>query len=82
MVGSAFAFVMGVAAPFFLQALDVGEGAGVELEGEDFGVEFFGPVAEEALLELHQGEEGEEQREEGDGGSAEDAEGAHGLGGL
>jgi len=60
-VWGAFAVVVGVAAPFFLQALDVCEGSGVELEGQDFGVETLGSVAEEVLLDLDEGEEEDEE---------------------
>ena len=51
-VRGALAVVAGVAAPAGLEALEVGEGARVELEGEDVGVELLGSVTEEALLEL------------------------------
>jgi hypothetical protein len=78
MFGGAFAFVVGVAAPFFLQALDVGEGAGVELEGDDFVVEAFGSPAEEPLLSLDEHEEGEKDGRSSNRDEPEATQPAHG----
>jgi hypothetical protein len=56
MVRVAGAVVVCESTPFGLEALDVGKGAGVELESEDFGVETLGAVAQEVLLELNESE--------------------------
>lgn len=45
-----------------LQALYIGKGSRVKLEGEDFGVEAFGTMAENLLLKLDASEDNEYQK--------------------
>lgn len=69
--GVAGAVVVGVGSPAVLDALEVCPGGGVVAEGGDVGVELFGAVAEEVLLELDEEEEGEEDGGQSGGGDAE-----------
>jgi hypothetical protein len=60
-----------------LHPLDIGEGAGMELEGEDFGVEALGAITKEALLNWNVENEGEEQNKYSDCGYAGCGEESH-----
>jgi hypothetical protein len=78
MLRRTFAVVFGGVAPFFLQALDVGEGARVELQGDDFVVEAFGAPAEKPLLSLDEHKEGEKERRSSNRHVPEATQPAHG----
>jgi len=72
--------VITVGASFALQALEVGEGAGVQLQGEDFRVEALGAEAETVLPDLDASHNKEQRGNGGDGGPAEDGAKGHGVG--